>query len=283
MADEVEYENIPKHFLCPITQEIMKNPNINEAGQTYEYEAIVEWYAMGNRSDPLTRKEIKNTQFLVPNQVLKSQILEWKEKYPKEELAELERKRKVREREDFKLACETYFRLNQKIAQKKRPQNPPTVVEEKKEEPQMLPPNSEDWTREHLTAFVRGLEKGEKWTESVQFNENHFDKIFRELVKTKKGVLPSNSEDWTTEHLATFIKGLGKGKKWTEYAQLCENEGLDGSILVGAKSSTLQKLGFSEIHSDNTHTFTQTTKNFLGTGGDGLVCCCGSLFSQFGG
>mmetsp|Transcript_16407 Transcript_16407/g.26636 ORF Transcript_16407/g.26636 Transcript_16407/m.26636 type:complete len:394 (-) Transcript_16407:225-1406(-) len=112
--DKSGYENVPPYFLCPITQEIMKNPNINEAGQTYEYASISEWYALGHRTDPCTRMEIKDLR-LTLNHVLKSQILEWKENYPKQKLAELEKQMKVRERGDYKLACETYFKLNQKV------------------------------------------------------------------------------------------------------------------------------------------------------------------------
>eukprot|EP00467_Chlorarachnion_reptans_P025154 CAMPEP_0114505910 /NCGR_PEP_ID=MMETSP0109-20121206/11120_1 /TAXON_ID=29199 /ORGANISM="Chlorarachnion reptans, Strain CCCM449" /LENGTH=136 /DNA_ID=CAMNT_0001684411 /DNA_START=46 /DNA_END=453 /DNA_ORIENTATION=+ len=54
---------------------------MNEAGQTYEYDSIVEWYAMGERTDPLTRKPISNIQILLPNHHAKSQIEEWKKKY----------------------------------------------------------------------------------------------------------------------------------------------------------------------------------------------------------
>eukprot|EP00466_Bigelowiella_natans_P017340 jgi/Bigna1/45060/e_gw1.110.30.1 len=79
MENDEQFENVPPHFVCPITQEIVKNPNVNEVGQTHECESIVEWFAMGHRTDPLTRKEIKNVRLLTPNQVLKAQMLEWKQ------------------------------------------------------------------------------------------------------------------------------------------------------------------------------------------------------------
>eukprot|EP00466_Bigelowiella_natans_P021605 jgi/Bigna1/146680/aug1.119_g21388 len=31
MENDEQFENVPPHFVCPITKEIMKNPNMNEA------------------------------------------------------------------------------------------------------------------------------------------------------------------------------------------------------------------------------------------------------------
>ena len=59
-ADMADYKDVPPEFLCPVSMEIMRNPALNEAGQTYEYQSIVEWYAGGHRTDPLINKAIKN-------------------------------------------------------------------------------------------------------------------------------------------------------------------------------------------------------------------------------
>mmetsp|Transcript_68040 Transcript_68040/g.102634 ORF Transcript_68040/g.102634 Transcript_68040/m.102634 type:complete len:104 (+) Transcript_68040:132-443(+) len=34
----------PNEFLCPITKEIMQYPYVTSAGNTYEYEALQQWF-----------------------------------------------------------------------------------------------------------------------------------------------------------------------------------------------------------------------------------------------
>jgi len=68
----------PLCFLCPISRELMNNPVMNMVGQTYEFESISEWFALGKRSDPVTRQPLNDTR-LVPNIAIRSQILEWKQ------------------------------------------------------------------------------------------------------------------------------------------------------------------------------------------------------------
>lgn len=99
-AADSRYQDIPSPFLCPISMELMKDPMVNEAGQTYDRESIVGWYAAGNRIDPLTQKPIENVQ-LFPNQHVKSAIEEWKQKC-------LEAKRQPMEREGLPLDYKVY-------------------------------------------------------------------------------------------------------------------------------------------------------------------------------
>ena len=44
----------PKLFLCPISQDVMKDPVLTTAFQTYERESIEKWFALGHRTDPIT-------------------------------------------------------------------------------------------------------------------------------------------------------------------------------------------------------------------------------------
>ena len=64
---------IPNHFVCPITQEVMQDPVIAVAdGNTYERAAIVEWLKKSQTS-PITRQPLASSQ-LVPNRALKDAI-----------------------------------------------------------------------------------------------------------------------------------------------------------------------------------------------------------------
>lgn len=67
-------ESIPKEFICPITQEVMKDPVIGPDGMTYEKEAIVNWLKK-HKASPITRQPMDPSQ-LVPNRALKSTIEE---------------------------------------------------------------------------------------------------------------------------------------------------------------------------------------------------------------
>jgi len=66
-------EEIPNHFCCPITLEIMKEPVIAPSGYTYERSAIEE-HLRKNRTDPFTMEEM-TLEDLRPNRALKDAIL----------------------------------------------------------------------------------------------------------------------------------------------------------------------------------------------------------------
>lgn len=62
---------IPDEFLCPISRDIMVDPVITTAGQTYERQCIEEWFQLHN-TDPLSHIPIM--KILTPNIALKQQI-----------------------------------------------------------------------------------------------------------------------------------------------------------------------------------------------------------------
>jgi hypothetical protein len=72
--EEMERE-VPKHFICPITQEIMQDPVIGLDGNSYERSAIEKWLAKETTS-PLTREPMSN--ILIPNRQLKEAIDSYK-------------------------------------------------------------------------------------------------------------------------------------------------------------------------------------------------------------
>ncbi|KAM3682237.1 hypothetical protein ACJW31_12G057800 [Castanea mollissima] len=67
---------IPSHFMCPIYQEVMTNPQIAADGYTYESEAIRGWFDSGHDTSPMTNLKLEHCK-LVPNYALQNAILEW--------------------------------------------------------------------------------------------------------------------------------------------------------------------------------------------------------------
>ncbi|KAK9942064.1 hypothetical protein M0R45_007753 [Rubus argutus] len=67
---------IPYHFRCPISLELMRDPVIISTGQTYDRPSIESWVATGNTTCPVTRTQL--TDFtLIPNHTLRRLIQEW--------------------------------------------------------------------------------------------------------------------------------------------------------------------------------------------------------------
>ncbi|WVZ57562.1 hypothetical protein U9M48_007933 [Paspalum notatum var. saurae] len=65
----------PSCFLCPITQEVMRNPHIAADGYTYEAEAIKGWLHSGRSTSPMTKLPLAH-HHLIPNHALHSAIQE---------------------------------------------------------------------------------------------------------------------------------------------------------------------------------------------------------------
>lgn len=67
--------NIPQYFICPITHSIMKDPTVDNEGNSYEETAIKEWLRYNN-SSPITRNFLEESH-LKPNRSLKDAIEEF--------------------------------------------------------------------------------------------------------------------------------------------------------------------------------------------------------------
>ncbi|XP_074566198.1 U-box domain-containing protein 9 [Curcuma longa] len=67
---------VPKHFLCPISSELMRDPVILASGQTYDRLFIQEWFSSGNRTCPQTQQVLSDTT-LTPNHLVRSMIAQW--------------------------------------------------------------------------------------------------------------------------------------------------------------------------------------------------------------
>jgi len=70
--DRIDEEDIPEQYICPITQEIMKDPVTCKDGSTYERSAIEDWIEKKGTS-PLTREPLTKAQ-VYPARALKGLI-----------------------------------------------------------------------------------------------------------------------------------------------------------------------------------------------------------------
>ncbi|XP_057546440.1 U-box domain-containing protein 26 [Amaranthus tricolor] len=67
---------IPYHFRCPISLELMQDPVTVCTGQTYDRSSIEAWVATGNTTCPVTRVPLDDFS-LIPNHTLRRLIQEW--------------------------------------------------------------------------------------------------------------------------------------------------------------------------------------------------------------
>ncbi|KQJ91620.1 hypothetical protein BRADI_4g38690v3 [Brachypodium distachyon] len=66
----------PSFFICPMTQEIMRDPHIAADGFTYEGEAIKDWLQRGHKMSPTIYLDLAHHE-LIPNNALRFAIQEW--------------------------------------------------------------------------------------------------------------------------------------------------------------------------------------------------------------
>ncbi|KAG6502581.1 U-box domain-containing protein 44-like isoform X1 [Zingiber officinale] len=90
--DDSRVEPIYEAFLCSLTKQVMQDPVTIENGQTFEREAIEEWFKKCRDNGrmptcPLTNKELKSTE-LNPSIALRNTIEEWTKR---NEIAQLDK------------------------------------------------------------------------------------------------------------------------------------------------------------------------------------------------
>jgi len=78
-------ESIQPHreLICPITQELMRDPVVAEDGYTYEREAILRWFSVGRIRSPVTN-ELMGGQSIHPNRAVQSMTQAHREKLGQE-------------------------------------------------------------------------------------------------------------------------------------------------------------------------------------------------------
>lgn len=76
MEEEQEIE-VPCHFVCPISMQLMKDPVTVSTGITYDRESIEKWlFLCKNSTCPVTKQDLSNTD-LTPNHTLRRLMQEW--------------------------------------------------------------------------------------------------------------------------------------------------------------------------------------------------------------
>ncbi|KAF7140901.1 hypothetical protein RHSIM_Rhsim06G0041300 [Rhododendron simsii] len=73
-----ENRQTPSYFICPIVQDIMRDPHVAADGYTYELEALTEWLDGGHNTSPMTNLQLPHCN-VVPNHALRSAIQEWQQ------------------------------------------------------------------------------------------------------------------------------------------------------------------------------------------------------------
>jgi len=76
-----ETPDIPRHFLCPITLNLMDDPVVAQDGESYERRAMEAWMH-NNPTSPLHHTAITDTR-LYPNRALKVLIKAYTSAHPK--------------------------------------------------------------------------------------------------------------------------------------------------------------------------------------------------------
>ncbi|KAF0928612.1 hypothetical protein E2562_006053 [Oryza meyeriana var. granulata] len=71
IPSQFDTDSIPAHFICPISQEVMREPCIAADGFTYEAEAIINWFDEGHEVSPMTKQPLVHRE-LIPNFALRS-------------------------------------------------------------------------------------------------------------------------------------------------------------------------------------------------------------------
>ncbi|KAJ4745530.1 U-box domain-containing protein kinase family protein [Rhynchospora pubera] len=78
---QLDDKGIPSYFMCPIFQEVMKDPCIAADGYTYEAEAIKGWLDSGHETSPMTNLPLAHIE-LTSNYALRSAIQQWLLEHP---------------------------------------------------------------------------------------------------------------------------------------------------------------------------------------------------------
>ncbi|KAI4296548.1 hypothetical protein L6164_036497 [Bauhinia variegata] len=65
---------LPDHFKCPISLEIMSDPVILSSGHTFDRASIQRWLDAGHRTCPITKLPLPEHPSLIPNHALRSLI-----------------------------------------------------------------------------------------------------------------------------------------------------------------------------------------------------------------
>ncbi|KAA3459707.1 U-box domain-containing protein 21-like [Gossypium australe] len=75
-GDKKKELEIPRHFLCPVTLDLMKDPVTLSSGITYDRESIEKWLDDGNFTCPVSNQVLRSFD-QIPNHSLRKMIQDW--------------------------------------------------------------------------------------------------------------------------------------------------------------------------------------------------------------
>lgn len=110
LAKPIPLPPLPRSLLCPISNQVMKDPVTAADGMTYEQECIVSWFQGGHSTSPVTEAKLDSLK-LRPNDVLRAII---------EDYMALRDFVQNQQREWEGFAALREFRVSQKLTQKKQ-------------------------------------------------------------------------------------------------------------------------------------------------------------------
>lgn len=74
----MEEIDVPAHFLCPISMQLMRDPVTLSTGITYDRDNIERWlFSCKNNTCPVTKQVLCDTELLIPNHTLRRLIQAW--------------------------------------------------------------------------------------------------------------------------------------------------------------------------------------------------------------
>ena len=74
----MEEIDVPAHFLCPISMQLMRDPVTLSTGITYDRDSIERWlFSCKNNTCPVTKQVLCDTELLIPNHTLRRLIQAW--------------------------------------------------------------------------------------------------------------------------------------------------------------------------------------------------------------
>ncbi|XP_010273225.1 PREDICTED: U-box domain-containing protein 30 [Nelumbo nucifera] len=76
MIEELDLDEVPSVFICPISLEPMQDPVTLCTGQTYERSNILKWFSLGHFTCPTTMQELWDDS-ITPNKTLHHLIYRW--------------------------------------------------------------------------------------------------------------------------------------------------------------------------------------------------------------
>ena len=75
LPEWLDEEKAPRHFRCPITLCVIREPAVTPAGISYERSALMQWLEH-QHTEPSTKRRLKRSR-VVPNLTLRAMIEDW--------------------------------------------------------------------------------------------------------------------------------------------------------------------------------------------------------------